>query len=284
MNYHSDKWIMDRLKDHYEEAQTLVPQSHIVGIFLQGSQNYGLDYEGSDIDTKCIITPTFKDIALARKPMSTTHVRANDEHIDMKDIRLYVQTFRKQNLNFLEILYTPYLLIPNAYFASQWSRLVEAREEITHYDPVRSVKSMMGIASEKFYAMEHHYPARMAWIEKYGYDPKQLHHLLRVSEYLDRYLAGEPYGDCLLTQQANYLKEVKQGLFCLEAAREIAEKTYNAIHEKCDKFVEEHKDDPVDHTVDALLDDVAYKIMKISVMEEISPDVMPISQTNNYSS
>lgn len=265
MNYHSDKWIMERVFEHLQEAKTLVPRTHIVGIFLQGSQNYGLDYEGSDIDTKCIITPTFKEIALAHKPKSTTHIRANDEHIDLKDIRLYIQTFRKQNLNFLEILYTPYAFFPNAVFRSEWQRLVDHREEITHYDPVRSVKSMMGIASERYFAMEHHYPARMAWIEKFGYDPKQLHHLLRVSEYLDRYLAGEPYGDCLLTKQAEYLKEVKQGLYSLEDARDIGTKIYNAIHEKCDAFIEAHKNDSVNHYVDDLFDDVAYVIMKESV-------------------
>ena len=278
MNFHSDEWIMERVFEHLQEAETLVPTKHIVGIFYQGSGNYGLDYEGSDVDTKCIVTPTFKDIALVRKPMSTTHVRENDEHIDMKDIRLYVQTFRKQNLNFLEILYTPYGLFPNQRFYEQWKRLVEAREEITHYDPVRSVKSMMGIAAEKFYAMEHHYPARMAWIDKYGYDPKQLHHLLRVSEYLDRYIAGEPYGDCLLTKQADYLKEVKQGYYDLEQAREIANRVYNSIHEKCDRFVTTHGKDPVDRSVDELLDDVAYQIMEESVMRDIwdakgAPDV-----------
>lgn len=265
MNFHSNVWILNRVFEHLEEAKTLVPCTHIVGIFLQGSQNYGLDYEGSDIDTKCIITPTLKEIALARKPKSTTHIRANDEHIDLKDIRLYIQTFRKQNLNFLEILYTSYAFFPNAAFRSEWQRLIDHREEITHYDPVRSVKSMMGIASEKYFAMEHHYPARMAWIEKFGYDPKQLHHLLRVSEYLDRYLAGEPYGDCLLTKQPEYLKEVKQGLYSLEDARNIGTKTYNAIHEKCDAFIEAHKNDPVNHYVDDLLDDVAYIIMKKSV-------------------
>lgn len=269
MNFHSDKWITERVMEHLHEAETLVPSKHIVGIFYQGSGNYGLDYEGSDVDTKCIVTPTFKDIALARKPMSTTHIRENDEHIDMKDIRLYIQTFRKQNLNFLEILYTPYCWFPNGYFVSQWGRLVEAREEITHYDPVRSVKSMMGIASEKFFAMEHHYPARMAWIDKFGYDPKQLHHLLRVSEYLDRYLASEPYGDCLLTKQAEYLKEVKLGKHSLEEAREIANRVYADIHEKCDKFIEKHKDDPIDHEVDELLDDVAYRIMKESVQRDL---------------
>jgi hypothetical protein len=272
MNFHDDNWIMNKVLEHTNEAVSLVPKNHIVGVFLQGSQNYGLDYEGSDVDTKCITTPTFKEIALAKKPLSTTHIRENDEHIDMKDIRLYVQTFRKQNLNFLEILYTPYFVTGNNLYAVQWNRLVAHREEITHYDPVRSVKSMMGIASEKYFAMEHHYPARMAWIEKYGYDPKQLHHLLRVSEYLDRYIADEPYSDCLISKKSDFLKAVKQGYYGLEDAREVATATYTAIHEKCDKFIEVHKDTPVDSAVDSLLDDVAYEIMKISVVEDFKND------------
>ena len=272
MNFHSDEWIMEKVFEHFQEVKNLILEQHIVLIALQGSQNYGLDYDGSDIDTKCIVTPTFKDIALARKPMSTTHVRANDEHIDMKDIRLYLETFRKQNLNFLEILYTPYCWFPNQHFYEQWKRLVDHREEITHYDPVRSVKSMMGIASEKFYAMEHHYPARMAWIEKYGYDCKQLHHLLRVEEYLDRYLAGEPYGECLLTRQAEYLKAVKLGMYDLENAREIANKSYNHIHTVCDTFIEKHKNNPINKAIDELLDDVAYEIMRESVERDILKD------------
>lgn len=268
MNFHNDKEIMERVNEHFEEAKTLIPEKHIVGIFLQGSQNYGLDYENSDVDTKLITTPTFKDIALARKPLSTTHVRANDEHIDLKDIRLYVQTFRKQNLNFLEILFTPYKFV-DAKYADQWNRLIDNREAITHYDPVRSIKSMMGVASEKYFAMEHHYPSRMAWIERYGYDPKQLHHLLRISEFLDRYIAGESFEECIHTRQEEYLKDVKQGLFELRQARDVAEGTYADIHEKCDRFIEEHKNDPINHEVDELLDDVAYEIMKISVQEDM---------------
>lgn len=269
MNFHSDKWIMNNVNAHLQEAQTLVPPEHIVLVALQGSQNYGLDYEGSDVDTKCIVTPTFKDIALARKPVSTTHVRENTEHIDMKDIRLYVQTFRKQNLNFLEILYTPYFIFPNEAYQAQWQRLVDNRELITHYDPVRSVKSMMGIAAEKYYAMEHRYPSRAEWLDKFGYDPKQLSHLLRVSEYLNRYIAGEPYNECLLTKQADYLKAVKLGYYSLEDARTVATETYNTIHNMCDAFVEEHKNDSVDSSVDELLDDVAYQIMRISVEQEL---------------
>ena len=91
--------IMKRMREHYEHALTLYEESRIVGLFLQGSQNYGLDYEGSDIDTKLIITPTIEDIIFNRKPVSTTHILENEEHLDAKDIRLYIGTFRKQNFN-----------------------------------------------------------------------------------------------------------------------------------------------------------------------------------------
>ena len=159
--------IMKRVQDHYNEALQYFPEEQIVGVFLQGSQNYGLDYEGSDVDTKLIIVPKFADICLNRKPISTTHVRENNEHTDWKDIRLYMETFRKQNLNFLEILFTPYYII-NPMYRDEWMRLVEHREEIARMNPFRAVKSMKGIAHEKYAAMEKPYPSKLEIIEKYG--------------------------------------------------------------------------------------------------------------------
>lgn len=180
---------MQRVQEHLDEALTHFRKDQIVGIFLQGSQNYGLDTPLSDVDTKLIVVPSFKDIAMNRKPVSTTHVRANEEHTDWKDIRLYIQTFRKQNLNFLEILYTEFTIV-NPIYEKQWNRLLESREAITHFNPYRSVQSMKGIALEKYHAMEHEYPSKVEILKKYGYDPKQLHHLVRVEDYLSRYIAG----------------------------------------------------------------------------------------------
>lgn len=259
--------IMLRLNDHYSEALEHFDKDQIVGIFLQGSQNYKLDLPTSDVDTKLIVVPSFKDIALNRKPVSTTHIRANEEHIDFKDIRLYIQTFRKQNLNFLEILFTKYAII-NPVYESEWNRLVEAREQIAHYAPIQAIKSMKGIAKEKYHAMEHHYPARMAWIEKFGYDPKQLHHLLRVNEYISRYIEGESYEDCLISKMPDYLQEVKLGFHNLDHARMIANWAIGCIDKMCDKYLETCSTE-VDKDVDALLDDVQYNIMKIAIKKEI---------------
>lgn len=115
MNYHNDKWIMEKVGEHYQEALQSFPEDRIVGIFYQGSGNYGLDYEDSDVDTKLIVTPTLDDIIFTHKPVSTTHIRNNDEHTDWKDIRLMLQTFRKCNLNFTEILFTKYKIVNSLY-------------------------------------------------------------------------------------------------------------------------------------------------------------------------
>lgn len=270
MNYHNDEWIMDNVREHYSEISKIYNSKHIVGVFLQGSQNYGLDYEGSDIDTKCIITPTFREISLASKPVSTTHVRANNEHTDVKDIRLYVQTFRKQNLNFLEILFTKYLLIPNDDFYNQWKRLVDRREDIAHYNMRVNVKAMMGVASEKYFAMEHEYPSRMEWISKFGYDPKQLHHLIRVKEFINRYIAGESYENCMVSKDSDFLKDVKVGYYNLDEARVLKEKVYREIKEVCDTFCSLHEDLQPNAEIDELLDDVSYEIMELSVKNDFS--------------
>lgn len=267
MNYHSDDWIMSCVKDHYDEALKHFPEDRIVCLVLQGSQNYGLDYDGSDIDTKLIVTPTFEEIAMNKKAISTTHIRENEEHIDFKDIRLYIQTFRKQNLNFLEILFSPYAIV-NPLYKEQWNRLVKAREQIAHYAPVQAIKSMKGIAMEKYHAMEHHYPARMAWIEKFGYDPKQLHHLIRVREYVERYIDGESYEDCLISTQPEYLQRVKVGFHNLDDARIIANNSIERINSMCNEYLETCSKE-VDKNVDTLLDDVQYNIMKIAIKKEI---------------
>ena len=270
-NFHSDEWIMEQLNRHYQEALTLFPEDRIVGVFLQGSQNYGLDYEGSDIDTKCIVLPTLEDLIFNRKPVSTTHVLPNEEHLDLKDVRLYFQTFRKQNLNFMEILFTKYKIV-NPTYEPMWNRLIENNEQIARYNPVGAVKTMKGIAMEKYHAMEHRYPSKIDLIDTWGYDGKQLSHLIRVNEYLDRYVAGESYADCLLTKKADLLKKVKDmsnPLYTLDVARTIAGIQLGTINAVVDRFIEEHKDDPVDWHVDVLLDDVQRDIMKLGIELEM---------------
>ena len=262
--------IMNRINEHYEDSLEHFEPSRIVGIFCQGSQNYGLDYEKSDIDTKLIVLPTFEDIAFNKKPVSTTHVLENEEHVDWKDLRLYIQTFRSQNLNFLEILFTDFKII-NPTYAKMWDVLVKDRERIARYNPHKAVKSMKGIAMEKYHAMEHPYPSKLAILEQWGYDPKQLHHLLRVEEYLGRYIAGEAYETCLKPRNPEYLIEVKRGYYDLDTARVVAKTAIDNVVRISDAFTEitPNEGDP---EVDKILDNAQRDMMKLAVAIELVED------------
>ena len=266
MKWTKDK-IMARLQEQYNEALKYFPEDRIVGIFLQGSQNYGLATDESDIDSKLIVLPTFEDICFARKPVSTTHICENDEHIDFKDIRLMFQTFRKQNLNFIEILFTEYRII-NPIYEHLWMIIDEEREAIARYNVVKCLLTMSGIASEKYHAMEHHYPSSMHMIEKFGYDPKQLHHLLRIEEFLNRYVAGEPFADCLVSKIPEYLVSVKQGRYSLPEARLIGVRVYETIREAV-TFEKVHGKEECNPEVDELLDFVQKEIMKEAIRREL---------------
>lgn len=267
MNFHSDQYIMDRVREHYNEALEYFPEDRIVCIVLQGSQNYGLETMYSDVDTKLILTPTFEDITMNRQPISTTHIRADDSHTDWKDIRLMLQTFRKCNLNFLEILFSPYCIV-NPIYEKEWNRLIQNNELIANYDPCKAVKTMCGLARRKYEQMEHESPSHHDDIEKFGYSPKEFHHLLRIEEYIERYISGESYANCLHTKKAAHLRKVKLEPFHLDAARFLAERAMYHVDRMCDDFIAENNIE-ANKNVDKLLDDVQYNIMKIAIKKEI---------------
>ena len=260
--------VMNRVQEHFEEALEHFPEDRIVGIFLQGSQNYGLDTEESDVDTKLILTPSFEDLAMNAKPISTTHVRENEEHIDFKDIRLYIDCFRKQNLNFLEILFTDYAII-NPLYAEEWKRLVDAREEISHMNPYKSMQSMAGMCREKFHALQHRYPAKQHIIDEHGYDGKQVSHQERVRHAMIKYANGESYWSCIHEPfEPYYLKMMKRHVLPLEEAKAMSAWSLEEAKVLRTQFCDAHPNEENEETL-ALLKKIQCDIMETSVKEEL---------------
>lgn len=155
---------------------------NVAGIFVQGSQNYNCDIYTdeymSDIDVKVIIIPSFEDILTETKPFSYTYVMEDDSHIDVKDIRLYIELLKKQNPSYLEILYTQYKIVCNDGLNNLLD--IDMIDEIQEINKESLLKSIKGMALEKYKALCHPYPNIKDEIEQYGYSKKQLHHLYRM--------------------------------------------------------------------------------------------------------
>ena len=149
-------------------------------------------------------------------------------------------------------------------------QLLRRREEIARYCPGRAVKCMKGMAHEKLNALTHEYPSRMPWIERYGYDPKQLSHILRLDIMIDRYVAGAPYGECLDMSGHPELLRVKRdgdGMTAAEAT-ETAQEACRRISSKADAFCEE-RGLRTDESVDALLDGILFEAVSRAFRKEL---------------
>src|SRR5574344_1624085 len=95
---------------------------------------------------------------------------------------------------------------------------------------------MSGMALEKYNALTHPYPSIKEKIDKYGYDNKQLHHILRIKDFIVRYCSGEDYSSILIPTNKDELLSVKTGyVYSLEDAKRLAKDT-------CD-WIKNYKDD-----------------------------------------
>lgn len=256
--------INKRVKEHAAYVEQNYPNCIRFFTAIQGSQNYGVSDEYSDVDTKTLVIPTFKELIFNKNRISTTlEVAPTIEHADVKDMREMFDCFRKQNINFLEILFTPYVDV-NPMFQDEYNALYESRERIAKYNPYQGLRAMIGCIMEKYHAFDHPYPNSLAKIEKYGYDPKQLHHMIRVQEFMIRFIVnGEKYEDCLKPRYPDELIAIKRGSIPLDKAKEIREE----IKLWGDDFLAEWKPKLInnissDLTVDNLLADVTYSCFR----------------------
>lgn len=262
MNY-SEEDILARVREHYREVEKAGHEIFFVA--LQGSWNYGLGYEGSDIDTKALIIPKFETIVKGYNPISTTKVLENDEHVDIKDMRVMFNNFLKQNINYLEILFSNYVVI-NVKYLDEYKQLVEMRESIAHFNKNQALRCMAGMSMQKLKALQHPYPTIKDKIEKYGYDPKQLHHILRMNRFIKNYASGISFKECLIPEDKEYLIDIKKGVLSVDEAVKLAKETDEDTKVVMENNLEET--DNVNPDVVELLNDVSYKVLKKRFMEE----------------
>lgn len=267
-----DKYIFEQLNKHYQEAKKLGYE--IFALVLQGSQNYGLDiyrddYK-SDIDSKLIVLPTLDDLIEERKPISYTHVLDNDEHIDVKDIRIMWDCFKKQNVNFIEILFSDYYIVPSEYI-EYWELLRAMAEDLTHINPIQTVKCLFGMSMQKYEALKHPYPTIKWKIDKWGYDGKQLHHVIRINDFIKRYVAGEEFKSCLYPSQSilRELENAKLNKYSLKEAEDIGYTMTSETKFIKDCFIQNHSECDTSEFY-CKLDNIRFQAMRNFLNREVT--------------
>jgi predicted nucleotidyltransferase len=198
--------IMDALREHKERVLQDYTEDQLLGVFLYGSQNYGISTENSDVDTKAILIPTVQDLVLG-KPISREVHLENGEHCEVKDIRELIRMFEKQNINFLEILFTDYCLINRKYNRIWREYFVNNAELIAHMNEHRAIVSLCSQVINS--------------LKQNKTDGKKFANGLRLYRFLEKYLAGANYSEAIDvsvgdTELAKKLIDYKRGLIIVD--------------------------------------------------------------------
>ncbi len=216
---------------------------NVIYLGLYGSQNYNLDDEESDIDCKAIILPSLHDI-IFRKVTSKT-IECENGNIDVKDLITFYDVIKKGNFSYIEAIDTEYS-IGDKYI----------KELFKQFRP--NLKSILGAMYEKRKALTHEFPSKTEEFEKWGFDPKQYHHIIRLLDIL-QYIkdTGEQISYLKYQENAknfmiaekrnknNYAKEQveKSSDFEIEQAKKLIPEDYKYevvnIDDEINKYIED---------------------------------------------
>lgn len=169
----------DKVKEHFNQASAIYGADNVWATMLYGSQNYNMATETSDVDVKTMLFPTVRATVLGEKMVSADLVHPDGSLNGVKDYRDTFALYLRGNVRFLETLYSDYQVV-NPKYQKFFNQLIENRELVANSVPRRLMHSAAGMAEQKLKAFDHPYPSKVEVLTKYGYDPKQFHHLVRL--------------------------------------------------------------------------------------------------------
>lgn len=160
----------------------------------------------------------------------------------------------------------------NPMYEKFFNELIENREEIAYFNYNQALRCIAGMSMEKKKALCHPYPTIKDKIEKYGYDGKQLHHIIRMNDFIKNYVAGESYENCLHTfSDKDILFNAKLNYFSLNEALEIAEKYDSDTKRIMQENLKE--DEKINEKALDILDKVKYNCIKRYIISQLIEEV-----------
>ena len=171
----------------------------VFAIALKGSQNYNLSDEESDIDANLVFIPTLADLRNNKKHKFTF----DTGDVVCHDIYSFAEIVAKGNPQWVEVCNSDYTIGDLSMFS--------------HFN--LNPSALKGMLLEKVHAFSKLYPSREKYVKEFGYDPKQLHHIIRLYHTLQRDVNVYKYDD----EEREYMMDIKRGRLpgTLEEARII---------------------------------------------------------------
>lgn len=177
-----------------ERLFAIYGRNHILNITLYGSQNYNIDTSKSDVDVKAIYIPSLPEAITNNNWLSKELHDENNQHCEIKDIREMCKMYSKQNINFLETLFTKYRW-DNPDYSYTHSLFNNNKEKIARCQPCYGIKSICGQGI-----------STIKQLEKNPTDGKKMAKAIYFYLFLKKYEENYPYEKCLkVDEQETFL-------------------------------------------------------------------------------
>ena len=176
--------FMNKLKCQLDYIQNFLSLSEndIIGIFLYGSQNYGLSTQDSDVDSIVLVTNTQR---------LKQEITLDSGKVKVYTIPYFIERLKRGDLECYEILFTPHRIL-NAKYESVFANFVQKFSHCMSYD---RIKRSLYIKLD-----EHMHYIFWMIINKDGakYNKKRLYWAIRVCNQLERILNAESFESSLI--------------------------------------------------------------------------------------
>lgn len=221
--------VMTQLQQYKSDLESKGHQ--VYAIMLKGSQNYNLHDSESDVDANAILIPSLSEI---RHNKSYKYTYDTGE-VTCHNIYSFADIVAKGNPQFIEVCNTPYHIGGSLQFLSHFK-----------VNP----SALKGMVYEKVAAFDKLYPARAHMIERYDYDPKQVHHIIRLYHTLKGnlpysiytgegrdWLLGIKRGSLVKADAQILMDNYIQKLVAIYDSRKLAYSPQSVDYEAIDKIV-----------------------------------------------
>ena len=223
--------ILETLQHYksYAESQGLI----VFSIALKGSQNYNLADEDSDIDANLIFIPTLAQL----RDNSKFKFTFDTGEVTCHNVYQFASIVAKGNPQWVEVCHSDY-------------KIGNDLSLFKHYQ--LNPSALKGMVMEKVTAFSKLYPSRAKFVNQFGYDPKQLHHIIRLFDCLDSNNPVFRYEG----QARQHMLDIKRGRFPstlaeAEALRDFYISKINAIY--ADRKLS-YQDQPINYApIDAIV-------------------------------
>lgn len=241
--------IMKEVTAHYNAVQDYCGKHPgrptIWATMLYGSQNYGLSSDSSDVDTKTMLLPSLQMVLMDKNRISTELTMTDGSLDTCKDLREMFDNYLKGNINFVETLFTPYYKV-NPKYADYFEKIRRRRSLIANAQPVRLMHMTAGMARQKHIAFNKPFEGKKEVLAEYGYDPKQLHHLIRLYHFMDVFAETTSFFQALYcanrvcnSELHDYLMNIKLNPLDFEDAVQLNREYMEKIDELVE-YADEH--------------------------------------------